>query len=102
MNAWLLVQGLETAALRMPAPRRERNKAVARVSARARRRSRGSRMPGLPDSPERERAARYLPRGAGAVFTFGLRGDAMPAERSSKRFELWSHSRKRRVTPRAW
>jgi len=72
MNAWLLVQGLETLALRMPAHVANAQKVaeflhgreeVAWVS-----------YAGLPDSEERERAARYLPLGAGAVFTFGLRG----------------------------
>ena len=35
---------------------------------------------GLPDSPWYDRAQRYLPDGAGAVFAFGVRAGARPAE----------------------
>ena len=47
--------------------------------------------PGLPDSPERERAARYLPRGAGAVLTFGVRGGRAAGQRLIEACELCSH-----------
>jgi len=30
--------------------------------------------PGLPDHPSHERALRYLPEGAGAILTFGIKG----------------------------
>ncbi len=89
MNAWLLVQGLETLALRMPqhvanartvaAFLRDRDE-VAWVS-----------YAGLPDSPERALAQRYLPLGAGAVFTFGLRGGRDAGRAFIEALELWSH-----------
>jgi O-acetylhomoserine (thiol)-lyase len=71
-NAWLFIQGLETLHLRMPrhaenalkvASWLERHPLVAWV-----------RYPGLPASSERERAARYLPHGAGAIVGFGIKG----------------------------
>jgi O-acetylhomoserine (thiol)-lyase len=89
MNAWLLVQGLETLALRMPAHVANAQRVaefllgrdeVAWVS-----------YAGLPNSEERERAARYLPLGAGAVFTFGLRGGRDAGRAFIEALQLWSH-----------
>jgi len=45
----------------------------------------------LPDSKFRELAARYLPRGAGSVFTFGVRGGYEAGVRVVESVELWSH-----------
>ena len=46
---------------------------------------------GLPSSPYHELAARYLPRGAGSVFTFGVRGGFEAGVRVVESVELWSH-----------
>ena len=71
-NSFLFLQGLETLHLRMPrhsdnaravAEFLAKHKAVAWVS-----------YPGLASSPEKERAARYLPNGAGAILGFGIKG----------------------------
>ncbi|TAM59651.1 O-acetylhomoserine aminocarboxypropyltransferase/cysteine synthase [bacterium] len=89
MNAWLLIQGLETLALRMEAHVRnaervaeflEGHDAVAWVK-----------YPGLPSSPYRALAQRYLPRGSGSIFTFGLRGGRAAGARFIEALELWSH-----------
>jgi O-acetylhomoserine (thiol)-lyase len=45
----------------------------------------------LPDSPERALAAKYLPLGAGAVMTFGLRGGRDAGRAFIEALELWSH-----------
>jgi O-acetylhomoserine (thiol)-lyase len=45
----------------------------------------------LPDSPDRALAAKYLPLGAGAVFTFGLRGGREAGRAFIEALELWSH-----------
>ncbi len=89
MDAWLLVQGLETLALRMPqhvanaravaAFLRDRDE-VAWVS-----------HADLADSPQRALAQRYLPLGAGSVFTFGLRGGRSAGRAFIDGLELWSH-----------
>jgi O-acetylhomoserine (thiol)-lyase len=47
--------------------------------------------PTLPDSPYRELAARYLPRGAGAVFTFGAKGGRETGARFIEELRLISH-----------
>ncbi len=46
---------------------------------------------GLPDSPFRELAKKYLPDGAGAVFTFGLRGGREAGRAFIETLDLWSH-----------
>ena len=89
MNAWLLVQGLETLALRMPA--HVANAQTVATFLHGRDEVAWVSYAGLPDSPERERAARYLPRGAGAVFTFGLRGGREAGRAFIETLELWSH-----------
>src|ERR687893_3260911 len=47
--------------------------------------------PTLPDSPYRDLAERYLPLGAGAVFTFGVRGGREAGARFIEELRLISH-----------
>lgn len=88
-NAFLFLQGIETLSLRMDrhvanaqrvAEFLNEHPRVAWVS-----------YPGLADSPYHERAARYLPRGAGAVFTFGIRGGIPAARTFVEALQLFSH-----------
>jgi O-acetylhomoserine (thiol)-lyase len=89
MNAWLLIQGLETLAIRM-----EAHVANARLVA-------GFlaghpdvawvKYAGLPDNPSHALARRYLPRGAGSIFTFAPRGGREAAVRFIESLEIWSH-----------
>ncbi|MGH7891693.1 MAG: O-acetylhomoserine aminocarboxypropyltransferase/cysteine synthase family protein, partial [Thermodesulfobacteriota bacterium] len=71
-NAFLFLQGLETLNLRMErhcsnaiavAEFLKDHPAVTWVN-----------YPGLPDSPYHGLARKYLPRGAGSIFTFGIKG----------------------------
>jgi O-acetylhomoserine (thiol)-lyase len=88
-NAFLFLTGLETLALRMR-QHVENAEAVARflldhecvewVS-----------YAGLPDSPWFERAQRYLPDGAGAVFAFGLKGGRAAGVKFIEACRLASH-----------
>ena len=88
-NSFLLLQGLETLSLRMDR-HVENALAVARfLSAHPGVTWVG--YPGLPDSPERDRVARYLPHGAGAVVTFGVRGGRDAGRRLIEACELCSH-----------
>ena len=89
MNAWLLVQGLETLALRMP--EHVANAQAVAEFLHARDEVAWVSYAGLADSPERALAARYLPLGAGAVFTFGLRGGREAGRAFIETLELWSH-----------
>ena len=93
MNAFLLIQGLETLSLRMErhvsnalgvAKFLNEHPKVARVN-----------YAGLPDSPFHALACKYLPKGPGAVFSFDLKPIGGDARDAGKRFieslELFSH-----------
>jgi len=88
-TAFLLLQGLETLSLRM-----ERHVANATAVARwleARDDVSWVKYPGLPSSPWYGRAQELLPRGAGSILSFGIKGGA-PAGRSFvESLELFSH-----------
>jgi O-acetylhomoserine (thiol)-lyase len=47
--------------------------------------------PGLKSSPYHALAQKYLPRGAGAVLTFRIRGEAEKADRFIDNLQLFSH-----------
>jgi O-acetylhomoserine (thiol)-lyase len=88
-NAFLFLQGLETLPLRMDrhvhnalgvARFLQQQPEVERV-----------RHPGLDDSPYRALVERYLPRGAGAVFSFDLAGGREAGQRFIEALSLWSH-----------
>jgi O-acetylhomoserine (thiol)-lyase len=89
MNAWLLVQGLETLAVRMP--QHVANARAVATFLRGRDEVAWVSYAELPDSPERALAAKYLPLGAGAVLTFGLRGGREAGRAFIEALELWSH-----------
>jgi O-acetylhomoserine (thiol)-lyase len=89
MNAWLLILGLETLAVRMRAhvanARRvaqflEGHDGVAWVK-----------YAGLSSSPYHALAKRYMPQGAGSIFTFGVRGGREAGVRFIDSLQLWSH-----------
>ena len=88
-NAFLLLQGLETLPLRMEAHVRnamtvarwlEDHPLVGWV-----------RYAGLPSSPYHQLAQRYLPRGAGSVFAFGVKGGRAAGARFIEALEMISH-----------
>ena len=88
-NAFYILTGIETLPLRMDrhvanaravAEFLAGHPAVAWVS-----------YAGLPSSPYRALAERYLPRGAGSVFTFGLKGGYEAGVKVVESVELWSH-----------
>ena len=88
-DAFLLIQGLETLAVRVErevknaeqiAAYLESHEGVAWVK-----------YPGSPSNPQRDLVKKYLPRGAGSVFTFGLRGGRAGAVAFIEALQLWSH-----------
>jgi O-acetylhomoserine (thiol)-lyase len=88
-NAWLLLQGLETLALRMErhsenglavARWLEKHSCVAWV-----------RYPGLPSSPTAALKEQYLPKGQGALVGFGIRGGRDAAIKFIESCKLFSH-----------
>lgn len=88
-NAFLLLQGVETLPLRM-----ERHCSNALAIARFLKdhpRVAWVNYPGLEDSPDHDLAKKYLPRGAGAVLTFGIRGGAAAGSKFIDSVEFLSH-----------
>jgi len=88
-NAFLFLLGLETLPLRMArhvenateiASWLERQDGVANV-----------RYPGLASSPYRDLARKYLPLGAGSIFSFDLPGGRAAGRRFIESLDLWSH-----------
>ena len=89
LHAWLFLQGLETLPLRMErhcanalsvARHLQSHAAVSWVS-----------YPGLAQSPYADLAARYLPKGAGGIVSFGIRGGHAAGVRFIEGAELLSH-----------
>jgi O-acetylhomoserine (thiol)-lyase len=88
-NAFLLLQGIETLPLRMDA-HVANARGVAEWLA-ADERVDWVSWAGLPDSPYRELAERYLPKGPGAIFTFGVRGGRKAGAKFIESLRLISH-----------
>lgn len=88
-NAFLLLQGFETLHLRMPrhcenalgvATFLKKHAKVAWVN-----------YPGLADSPEQARVKKYLPKGAGAILGFGIKGGLEAGRKFIDGLKLVSH-----------
>ncbi|MFZ5625449.1 MAG: O-acetylhomoserine aminocarboxypropyltransferase/cysteine synthase family protein, partial [Gemmatimonadota bacterium] len=92
MNAFLLLQGLETLSLRMA--RHVSNAMAVATFLKDHPRVAWVAYAGLPDHPDHALAAKYTPQGPGAVFSFGLRtsGDARAAgRRFIEGLQIFSH-----------
>jgi O-acetylhomoserine (thiol)-lyase len=88
-NAFLFLQGLETLSLRM-----ERHVANAIAVANFLERhpmASNVTYPGLANSRYRALVGKYLPRGAGAVFSFDCRGGRAAGQDFIRGVTLWSH-----------
>ena len=88
-NAFLFLQGLETLPVRMPrhvanalevAAFLETHDAVSWVS-----------HPGLPSHPDHGLAQKHLAQGAGAIFSFGIKGGRAAGAKLIGALDLWSH-----------
>ncbi|UPK43228.1 homocysteine synthase [Paenibacillus pabuli] len=88
-NSWLLIQGLETLHLRVErhssnalavAQYLEKHEDVEWVS-----------YAGLPSHPSYELAQKYLPRGQGAILTFGIKGGVDAGRKLIENVKLFSH-----------
>jgi O-acetylhomoserine (thiol)-lyase len=71
-NAWLLLQGIETLPVRMD--RHCRNAMLAAEFLQSHPKVSWVNYPGLNSSPYHDLALRYMPRGAGSLLAFGIRG----------------------------
>jgi O-acetylhomoserine (thiol)-lyase len=88
-NAFLFLQGLETLHLRMPR-HSENALAVAKFLEKHPKVS-WVNYPGLDMSPEKERVKKYLPRGAGAIIGFGVKGGKEAGKKFIDSLQLISH-----------
>ena len=88
-NAFLFLQGLETLPVRMARHTRNAEQVAAFLASHP---AVGwVNYPTLPESPYRDLAARYLPLGAGGVFTFGVKGGRDTGARFIEELRLISH-----------
>ncbi len=88
-NAFLFLQGLETLKLRMEC--HSRNALAVAGFLRGHPAVSWVNYPGLETSPYHALARRYLPLGAGAILTFGIRGGLEAGRRFIESLELFSH-----------
>ena len=89
LNSFLFIQGLETLSLRM-----ERHVANATAVANwleARSDVKWVKYCGLTSSPWHERQQKYLPKGGGAIVSFGIEGGIDEGRRFIEGLELFSH-----------
>ena len=88
-NAWLLAQGLETLSLRMQ--RHLENAQVIAEWLEAHADVEKVNYASLPSSPWYELAAKYVPKGSGAVVSFELKGGVQSGKRFVESLKLFSH-----------
>ncbi len=89
MDAWLLLLGLETLPIRMEGHVRNAHAIAEFLSGRPE--VEWVSYPGFPSHPQNDLAKKYLPRGAGSIFTFGIRGGREAGRAFIDALELWSH-----------
>ena len=88
-NSWQTIQGIETLSIRME--RHVQNaQAVAEYLERHPKVS-WVKYPGLRSHPDYARAQRYLPKGAGAILGFGIKGGAEAGKKFIESLQLFSH-----------
>ena len=89
LNSWLFIQGLETLSLRMD----RHNTNAQRVAEFLEKHSKVGWVtyPGLKSHPDYARAKKYLPKGAGAILGFGVKGGKEAGRRFIENLKLFSH-----------
>jgi len=89
MNAFQILQGVETLSLRMTRHVENAQRVAEFLSTHPA--VQGVAYPGLPSHPDHALAQRLLPRGAGAVFSFAIEGDRETGRRFVESLQLFSH-----------
>ncbi len=87
-NAWLFLQGLETLGLRME--RHSANALAVAEHLRSHPDVTWVSYPGVSDHYSFARSKKYLPKGSGAILTFGIKGGAAAAKAMIDRLKLFS------------
>jgi O-acetylhomoserine (thiol)-lyase len=88
-NAFLFLQGLETLSLRME--RHVENARAVAAFLESHELASNVTYPGLPSGAYESLVAKYLPRGAGAVFSFDCSGGRAGGQDLIRAVTLWSH-----------
>lgn len=88
-NSWLLLQGLETLHLRME--RHSENASQVAAFLEQHPQVEWVSYPGLASHPSYDLAQKYLPKGQGAILTFGIRGGADAGKKLIEQVQLFSH-----------
>jgi O-acetylhomoserine (thiol)-lyase len=88
-NAFLLLQGVETLGMRMD--RHVANALAVAKFLKGHKNVTWIKYPGLPDSPYHALAKKYMPKGAGAVFSFGIKGGAEAGKKLVDALQVFSH-----------
>jgi O-acetylhomoserine (thiol)-lyase len=88
-SAWLLAQGVETLPFRLQA--HVENARIVAEWLEHDSRIEFVNWAGLPSHPHHDRAAKYLPKGPGAVFSFGVKGGREAGRKFIESVDLASH-----------
>jgi len=88
-NSFLILQGLETLPVRMP--RHCQNALAVAEHLKSHPSVKWVNYPALTSSPEKKRASKYLPSGAGALVGFGIKGGSKAGTKFINALELISH-----------
>jgi O-acetylhomoserine (thiol)-lyase len=88
-NSFLFLQGIETLGMRMD--RHIANSVAVAKFLKGHKHVSWIKYPGLPDSPYHQLAQKYLPKGAGAVFSFGIKGGYDAGKKFINGVKLFSH-----------
>ncbi len=88
-NAFLFLQGIETLSLRMD--RHVSNALVVAEFLQKHKLVNWVKYPSLPSSPYHALARKYMPKGAGAVFSFGIKGGYDAGRKFIDSVQLFSH-----------
>jgi O-acetylhomoserine (thiol)-lyase len=88
-NAFLILQGVETLKLRMDAHSSNAEQVAEFLQKHAR--VKWVNYPGLPSSPYQALAAKYLPKGSGAILTFGIDGGLQAGKKFINSLKMISH-----------
>jgi O-acetylhomoserine (thiol)-lyase len=88
-NSFLLLQGLETLSLRIKRHVENAQKAAEFLS--SHKKVTWVCYPGLKSSPDHDALQKYLPKGAGAIFGFGIKGGIKEGKKFIDNLKLFSH-----------
>jgi O-acetylhomoserine (thiol)-lyase len=88
-NSFLFIQGIETLGMRMD--RHIANSLAVAKFLKGHKHVSWIKYPGLPDNPYYKLAQKYMPKGAGAVFSFGIKGGYDAGKKFIDSMKLFSH-----------